>query len=550
MSLVMAPLLAAAMALAGVLLGWRGFDFPAHAYRVWLFRKVGMTMWENGWYGGHWTLGYSVLFPPISGVLGLPLTEILSAGLAAWAFDRVVVTYIGPQARLGAIVFAVWTGAQIATGQLPFLLGEAIALCAIYALLRRRIAWGIALAVAAALTSALAASFLLLVLATWFLTSAPRRRLQIAGVMVLPTAVIVGTGLLFPGEGTMPFKASTLIWILINAGFALIAIPRNREPVRVGLALYVVTVVAAFLIPSPVGANVVRLAQIAGAPLILAVCWPRRRFFNEDRVLFEPRPGVTAPTDPDRPPFAALSRPAQVLSVCAHLFVLGVFITVGLMQWIPAIGAFNASADQPAAKRAYYQPLVRYLRAHRLPLGRVEVVPTELHWEVAYVAPHTQLARGWERQIDTAYNPIFYERDGLQATEYRRWLADNGVRYVALPNTKLDFAGTAEAALLRHGVDGLQPVWHNADWQVWRVAGAPGIVSGPATLQDIDAERIVLQAAGPGVVDVRIRYTNRWHVAKGAACLREGPDRRLQVLTRQPGLVRLAVGLTAATPRC
>ncbi len=42
------------------------------------------------------------------------------------------------------------------------------------------------------------------------------------------------------------------------------------------------------------------------------------------------------------------------------------------------------------------------------PIGRVEIPSTYRHWEAAYAAPKVLLARGWERQLDIAYNPIFY----------------------------------------------------------------------------------------------------------------------------------------------
>ena len=45
------------------------------------------------------------------------------------------------------------------------------------------------------------------------------------------------------------------------------------------------------------------------------------------------------------------------------------------------------------------------------------------------------LARGWLRQLDTKLNPIFY-REGLNRLTYASWLADNAVRYVALPSAK------------------------------------------------------------------------------------------------------------------
>ena len=73
-------------------------------------------------------MSYSAISAPVAGLLGNQLTEVLSAAGAAWAFDRLVIGHFGPIARTGSLMFAVGTLAQVAIGQLPFLLGEALAL--------------------------------------------------------------------------------------------------------------------------------------------------------------------------------------------------------------------------------------------------------------------------------------------------------------------------------------------------------------------------------------------------------------------------------------
>ena len=118
---VLAPLIAGTLALVAILQGWRGVDFSAQLYRIGLFHQQGLTLWDSQWYGGHWTLNYSVIFPPFAGVIGVQATEVLSAAVAAWAFDRLVVGHFGTSARVGSIVFAVGTLVQVAIGQLPFL---------------------------------------------------------------------------------------------------------------------------------------------------------------------------------------------------------------------------------------------------------------------------------------------------------------------------------------------------------------------------------------------------------------------------------------------
>ena len=98
--------------------------------------------------------------------------------------------------------------------------------------------------------------------------------------------------------------------------------------------------------------------------------------------------------------------------------------------------------------------------------------------------------RGWERQLDIAYDPLFYQAGPLTPTEYRTWLLANGVSFVALADAQLDYAATAEAGLLRSGeVKGLRAVWHTASWQLWTVVGSHGLATGPATVVALSPAR-------------------------------------------------------------
>src|SRR5437763_8016691 len=72
-------LLAALLATVYVIVSPPSFDLAAHLFRAKLFRAEGFGLWNNWWYGGHHTVGYSVLFPPISALL----SPQLAAGLAA-----------------------------------------------------------------------------------------------------------------------------------------------------------------------------------------------------------------------------------------------------------------------------------------------------------------------------------------------------------------------------------------------------------------------------------------------------------------------------------
>ena len=45
-------------------------DLAAASYRSELFGRVGFTLWDNGWYGGHHLPAYSVLAPALGWLIG------------------------------------------------------------------------------------------------------------------------------------------------------------------------------------------------------------------------------------------------------------------------------------------------------------------------------------------------------------------------------------------------------------------------------------------------------------------------------------------------
>src|SRR5262249_20588452 len=156
-------------------------------------------------------------------------------------------------------------------------------------------------------------------------------------------------------------------------------------------------------------------------------------------------------------------------------------------------------------------------------IGRVEIPPLSRHWEAAYAGSHVLLARGWERQLDIAYNPIFYTAP-LTASTYHRWLRDNGVAYVAVPDAHPDCSSVAEIALVERGLPYLHQVWHSAHWRVWRVDGFDGLVAGPARLTTMSDDHLDLDVAHAAPIIVRVRASGQWSVSNGgcAAATRNG----------------------------
>ncbi len=528
------PLIAAVLAALAAVADFKGVDLPAALYRVSLFHRHGLTLWDSHWYGGHWTLDYSVIFAPVAGILGIHLTEIACVAVAALAFDRLAVGALGRSARVGSIVFALGTLVQVAIGQVPFLLGEALGLVAIWALSRGRWRLAILLAAATALATPLAGAFLALAATAWLIADWPRRRAGLLGVMVAVAIPVIAMSLLFPGQGAMPFPFAVWFYSLIVFVAAALCVPARLRALRIGAWLYVGAVIACYFIQTPIGGNVERLGQAFGPALLVLCLWP----------------DWVALLTPDQvPPAASASavgvlteRRASVLTtrgrVAAATLVL---ILLSVMQWEAAIAPIFTNRYDQSVKQSYFTPLLAWMRGHSLPAGRIEIVPTRLHWEAAYAAPTLTLARGWERQLDTANNPIFYERQALTPTSYRAWLLDNGVRYVALPDTRLDYAATKEGALLEAGVPGLREVWKDAHWRVFAVQGAPGIVSGDGVAAHLGNNHIDLEMKRAGVAHLSVRYSTRWIVATGPACTAQDPGGWLRVESTAAGRVRLAL---------
>ncbi len=485
-----AGLIAAALVALAELTGRRGVDLAAAVHRIDEFRRSGWVLWDFSWYGGHWTLGYSVLYPALGALLGVAALAVVSAAAASVAFDRLVRPHLGPGAWLASVVFAVGTLVSASIGQMPFLTGEAFGLWSVWALARRRSVTAILAALLCTLVSPLTGAFTALAAVAVVVSTPAGRTLRSrlltrlaatgAGVVVVTLVPVGLTAVLFPGQGPMPYPFVDYVWEVVVAVVVAALAGRDLPALRTGALLVMVSATFAVTVPSALGGNVGRIEDMAALPLAVGLAWKRARILS------------------------------PVLAV-----------PLALSQWVPAWGALTYIPAAPSSSRAFYAPLDRALTSYSAggPVGRVEVVPTAYHWEAAYVASTMALARGWERQLDVADNPIFY-RGSLTPNRYRAWLVGNGVRFVALPSAPLDMAAETEAALVGSGrVPGLRLVWHNPDWRLYSVEASPGIVSGPGRLVSAADGRMVVEASAPGQILLRIRYSPDWTVTRGAACV-------------------------------
>jgi hypothetical protein len=505
-SLLTAFSLAGALALVAVLLGWRGSDLPAQVFRSELFRQDGFTVWNSQWFGGHPTLPYSVISPALGAITGPVALGAVTCVISAVLFERILRFAYGRAAWTGAIWFALGSVTNLIVGRVTFSLGVALGLAAVYALQRKLLWLAIPFALLCSLSSPLAGAFLALGALAWALGTREHRA-QPALVVGAALAPILAITVLFPNTGNEPYELWALIWDLALAG--MIATWGWRTPiVRWGAVLYACTALGSFVVPTALGGNVSRLGQYVGGPILACMLVPRRRLV-----------------------FAALAIPLLV------------------WQWYPAVDAIAFAPTDPSTKAAYYTPVVSYLESQSATIGRVEIPSTYRHWEAAYAAPQLILARGWERQLDIAYNPIFYEGP-LTAQTYHQWLTENGVQYIALPDARLDDSSIGERALLLGGLPYLEPMWHNAHWQVWRVKDFTGLTTGVATLVKLSPDRFTLSVHQPGNATVRVRASSHWDVHGGNACVESTPDGWTELVGLTPGTVEVTQSLVDSGDSC
>ena len=485
-----------AAALAVLYLVWNPLapDLAAQVFRTDLFGRDGFALWNGQWFGGHHTLGYSVLFPPLAAALGPRLVGCLAAVASAILFDRIARRHWGQDAWLGSLWFAASTATNLLIGRLTFTLGVAVGLAAVLALQRDRRALAVGLAALCSLSSPVAGLFL--GLAGVSLAALPDRRrdgLELAVSAVAPAAVL---SLAFPDTGHQTFDAITLWPILVYSAALVVLAPRSERALRVGAVLYAVAAVASFVVDTPMGSNIARLGTTFGPAVLACVLWPHRRW---------------------------------LLLALAPLLLF--------WQWKPTYNDLVKARDA-SAHASFYAPLVGFLSTHRDPPGRVEIVPTRTHWEVVHVSERFPIARGWERQLDTRFGPLFYDGP-LNAGTYRRWLDELGVRYVALSDGPHDFAARKEAKLVARGLPYLREVWRRGHWRVYTVAAPAALATGPLSVTRLGKQSVQLRAGRAGVGLVRVRWSPYWELVRGSGCVERGVDDLVRLRVRRAGELRL-----------
>jgi hypothetical protein len=504
-----APIAVAVLAAIAYLI-WapRTVDLAAHAFRAELFGKEGFTIWNGQWYGGHHTPAYSIISPPLAWLLTPALALAVSAVASAALFPPLVRRAFGDQrARWGALWFGAGTATLLFTSRLPFAIGVAFGLASLLALQRRHYAWAIVFAILSPLGSPVAGLFLAMAGLAVALAANGDRGKRLEGIAIAAAAFIPPAFLswAFPEGGWAPFPFSAYLPIPIFVIACLIVLPREQHTLRWGLALYALGSTVALPLETPMGGNAVRFGALFGGPVLLCALWGR-----------------------------PIWRKVWVAPVLAAGFA-----ALALWQWSPAVRDVIKYLEDPAAKSNYFEPLRQFLYTLH-DQRRIEIPFTRSHWEGAEIATEVPLARGWLRQLDTGLNPIFYKGQ-INRLTYASWLADNAVRYVALPSAKPDKSSYGERALIENNLPYLRLRWRSDDWRVYEVLlPTPVVISqGRAriVLEQFGSDELLLNVKKPGDAIVKVRWTPYWF-ASGACVEPHGEWTRLSA--DRVGFVRLS----------
>src|SRR3954470_24593801 len=196
-----------AVCIAYLALDFQPVDLAASTYRANLFADHGLTLWNGNWYGGHYTLSYSVLSPPLTWLFGSVPLEIACSLISTALFQALVRRHFGPGAVWGAAWFAVTAGTLVFHGRVPFGVGVALGLGALLALQRRHPKVAVVLGVLCGLASPVAGLFLALAGVSLALAGRRRAGYGLAAGAIVP---VLALQLAFPEGGQQPYHQTDL----------------------------------------------------------------------------------------------------------------------------------------------------------------------------------------------------------------------------------------------------------------------------------------------------------------------------------------------------
>jgi len=500
-------------AIVSAILVWMvppGADFAAHVYQRAIFLQHGFALWNNFWYAGRYSfVTYSLIYYPLAALFGIKLLAVATISAAALAFAVVVMRQWGAEARWSSRTFAVVWAGIVLTAAFPFALGAALALLAIWALQGGRLWRFFLFAVLTLAASPLAFLLLALVLFGIAIGRHADRRIVIGAGLAVGVLGLVEVALwrVFPDEGRYPFSIWELLGAFVFCGFGIVLTWRveRMRLLHFVFPVYAAACTVAYVVPSALGDNVLRVRYVAFPIAVLLVAMRRWR--------------------------------PRILAVTSLALALSWNVS-------PLANSVAATAGDPTANAAFWRSGIAFLHGHLAPSYRVEAVDTAGHWP-AYYLPQAgiPLVRGWFRQEDFPQNAILYGKFGPRA--YMHWLRALGVRYVVLANAPPDYSSEAESDLLESGRLPFPVVYLDHGVTIYEVPSPRPIITGPgpASVVSMRETGLTVRVGEPGVYRIAVRSSSYWHASAG--CVSSGKDGMIRLHAAAPGPVRISFGVSA-----
>lgn len=461
----------------GVLLAW-GFlllppinsDLAAQLARADFASRYPISIIDFRWFGGTVEYGYTLWASALMAHLGTKVTGALAAVVGTWYTTRLLHRLRPSRPLLGGVAAAVTQVSNVVEGRITFACGLTCGLIAITLFTTTRVPRWLAISLAVLFSLLCGGASPVAALLLWVAGAVALllRRPLAAAVLIVPsglTSAIISV--IFGDGGHQPFTFFDCLFSFSALFIVLITVPQRCRALRLGALIGMLMVLAAFVLPTPVGSNATRLGLLFALPVVVAfINWRSR-----------------------------------VLTVMA---VLGV-----LALQLPVEVATIASTGRASGYSAYYNPVINEISSRGPLTGRVEVPEMAGHWDSVYLARGVPLARGWLRQTDVRLNDaVFYKRKPTPQT-YRTFLLDNAVQYVAAPDAELTRYGRDEMALIATNLPYLIPIWSNAHWVIYEVQDASPLVDPPGRVISQRPDAVVVSMPADQTMRVRLRWY-RW----------------------------------------
>ena len=261
---------AIALAAAYLLAPLMGGDLSAQLARADFARAHPLSLIDLRWFGGTQPFGYSIWVPALMAVIPARVVGAVAAVVSTWLTTRLIQRAGAARPVVGGVAAAVCQASNLAEGRIAFAAAMAFGLGALD-LLTSDYRWRRPLAAIAAFVAGAANPVAALLLWLCALVALLRRRVKDAAVLLiasaLPVAVIAG---LFSEGGRQLFNSTDAIRAGLASVLVFVVVPMRHQAIRLGALLGLIMVVAAYFLPTPVGGNAIRLTLLFAVPVVAA----------------------------------------------------------------------------------------------------------------------------------------------------------------------------------------------------------------------------------------------------------------------------------------